>query len=42
MMQRMNSMHLTGLVDPGLDNALVALAGSVAGDLAQQLGTVQS
>ena len=32
--------HLTGLVDPGLDNALVALAGSVAGDLAQQLGTV--
>ena len=32
--------HLSGLVDPGLDNALVALAGSVAGDLAQQLGTV--
>ena len=32
--------HLPGLVDPGLDNALVALAGSVAGDLAQQLGTV--
>ena len=32
--------HLPGLVDPGLDNALVALAGSVAGDLAQQLCTV--
>ena len=32
--------HLPGLVNPGLDNALVALAGSVAGDLAQQLCTV--
>ena len=32
--------HLAGLVDPGLDDALVALAGSVAGDLAQQLGAV--
>ena len=33
-------MHSGRIVDPGLDNALVALAGSVAGDLAQQLGTV--
>ena len=34
-------VHSGRLVDPGLDNALVALAGSVAGDLAQQLGTVK-
>jgi len=33
-------VHCSRLIDPGLDNALVALAGSVAGDLAQQLGTV--
>ena len=30
------SMHGGRLVDPGLDNALIALAGGVAGDLAQQ------
>jgi len=34
-------VHSGRLVDPGLDNALVALAGSVAGDLAQQLGAVE-
>ena len=32
--------HLGGLVDPGLDNALIALAGGVAGNLAQKLGAV--
>ena len=32
--------HLGRLVDPGLDHALVALAGGVTGDLAQQLGTI--
>ena len=36
----MKSCICSRLIDPGLDNALVALAGSVAGDLAQQLGTV--
>ena len=30
-------VHSGRLIDPGLDNALVALAGGVAGDLAQQL-----
>jgi len=34
-------VHGGRLVDPGLDHALVALAGSVAGDLAQQLGAVE-
>ena len=34
-------VHGGGLIDPGADNALVALAGSVAGDLAQQLGAVE-
>ena len=33
-------VHGGGLVDPGLDHTLVALAGSIAGDLAQQLGAV--
>ena len=33
-------VHSGRLVDPGLDNALVALAGGIAGDLAQQLGAV--
>ena len=33
-------VHGGRLVDPGLDNALVALAGGIAGDLAQQLGAV--
>ena len=33
-------VHGGRLVDPGLDNALIALAGGVAGDLAQKLGAV--
>ncbi len=33
-------VHRGRLVDPGLDDALVTLAGGVAGDLAQQLGAV--
>ena len=32
--------HLGRLVDPGLDHALITLAGGVTGDLAQQLGTI--
>ena len=35
-------MHGGRLVDPGLDNALVALAGGIAGDLAQQLCLIGS
>ena len=33
-------VHGSRLVDPSLDNALVTLAGSIAGDLAQQLGLI--
>ena len=32
--------HLGRLIDPGLDHALITLAGGVTGDLAQQLGTI--
>lgn len=33
-------VHRSRLIDPGPDDPLVALAGSIAGDLAQQLGLV--